>query len=322
MPVSLRTLADDLDLSVSTVARSLRGDPAIRAQTRARVLATAQAHGYRPSGAARALVSGRSQLIGLHLRSLQGFYVGMALRLERLAAMDGYSTILSTRETPPTPWRSDGEICLGHLTPAQETAFAGTPVVTIAPHPRVDYVAVDLQTPTVAAVRHLAASGLTAIAHLGPGVDSDGPCGDPLQREPRQAGYGATMADLGLTPCWIPAVDGSRAGGHAALQRHLATQRCPQALLCHNDENAIGAYRALREAGIRVPQQCALIGCDGIDDLHYLDCRITSIAQPLDAAARTLWAVLTARIRDPHLPQQRHVLPAALQLGDSTRIDP
>src|SRR4051812_20395814 len=221
MSASLKLLAQQLDLSVSTVARALREDVAIKAETRARVAEAARELGYRPSHAARALVSGRSRVVGLHLVGLHAFYVQMALRLERLIAADGYSTVLSTASTPPAAWISDGDICIGGLADELERALGGRPVGAIAEHPRADFVAVDLAEPTRPAVAPLAASGCVSIARVGPS----------FRDEPRVAAYRAAVAEAGLEPIFIDTVDVTRASARAALVEHALTRGAPDAVL-------------------------------------------------------------------------------------------
>ena len=78
-------------------------------------------------------------------------------------------------------------------------------------------------------------------------------------------------------------VDGGQDRNSAA-----AAER-PDALFCTNDDGAIGCYRGLRDLGLRVPEDVALVGCDGIEDTEYLETPLTTIVQPVEELSRLGW---------------------------------
>ncbi len=299
---SLKFLATQLDLSVSTVARALRKDPAISATTRERVMAAAAAAGYRPSRIARALVSGRTGQIGVHLAQANGIATDIALRLERLAAAEGFATMLSTAAVAPAGWFTDGEIVIGDLTEAQERALAGSPLVTTSAHASADCVDVDLASPTSEAVRRLGAHGCRSLWYCTAGETA---------HDPRVRAYHEAMASIGAEPRVITASGRTRAAGRAAIAAALGAGEAPDAILCLSDELAIGADRALCEAGARDTQ---VVGCDGLEELVYRERALGTIVQPVEALCAAAWAALRKRMADPHQPQQRIALVARLEL--------
>src|SRR5690606_29158862 len=117
---------------------------------------------------------------------------------------------------------------------------------------------------------------------------------------------------------YIPLSTNTRAAARAELKSYLEANGCPDSILCFNDDVAIGIYRALCEQGIKVPQQVALIGCDGIDDTEYLECPITTIVQPVEEMCRMAWQMLESRIANPRQPFQQKVLLPELVVREST----
>jgi LacI family transcriptional regulator len=310
MTVTLRTLAERLELSVGTISRALNPeDRTIAAQTRRRVAEAARELGYRPNLAARALVTGRRRVVGLHLGSMHSYYVATALRFQGLLAADGYSAVLSTADLrPPARLETDGDVFIGTGVPDEYLREEHPPVVTLLDHPRADFVAVDFYAPARAAVAHLIASAGRRVAMLGPR------CGDA-----RGQAYDEAIAAAGLAPELIQPADTTRAGARAALARHAALHGLPDGIFCHNDDAAIGAYRAVLDLGARVPDDVALVGCDGIDDTEFLERPLSTIVQPLDDSCRAAWEALKRRLERPEMPQQRIRLGARLVLRASTR---
>jgi DNA-binding LacI/PurR family transcriptional regulator len=299
---SLKILAAQLDLSVSTVARALRKDPAISATTRERVMAAAAAAGYRPSRIARALVSGRTGQVGIHLAICDGASTDIALRLERLAAADGFATMLSTAAVAPAGWFTDGEIVIGTLSTEQERALSGSPLVTTAAHATADCIEVDFASPTAEAVRRLVALGCRTLWYCAAAEATD---------DARLRAYHAAMAATGMAPRAISAGGRTRAAGRAAIAAALAADAAPDAILCLTDELAVGADRALVDAGAGATQ---VVGCDGLEELVYRDRPLSTIVQPVEALCAAAWAALRRRMADPRQPQQRIALAARLEL--------
>ena len=91
----------------------------------------------------------------------------------------------------------------------------------------------------------------------------------------------------------------------------------PEALFCQNDEIALGAYRALRESGICIPDQVSLAGCDDLPYISYLDIPLTSLALPVQEVCRQGWSILNKRIAEPEGPPMQVVVEAVLRLRAS-----
>jgi DNA-binding LacI/PurR family transcriptional regulator len=107
----------------------------------------------------------------------------------------------------------------------------------------------------------------------------------------------------------------TRAHGHETLRGHAGT--FPDALFCENDELAVGCCRALAERGLRVPDDVAVVGCDGIDEAAFLQPPLTTIVQPVDEMCRLGWEFLKRRIADRDAERRHAVLPARLEVRAS-----
>jgi LacI family transcriptional regulator len=90
------------------------------------------------------------------------------------------------------------------------------------------------------------------------------------------------------------------------------------ALFCNNDDLALGAYRGLREAGLRVPDDVMLVGCDGIEDMQFLEQPLTTIAIPVEEMCALAWRFLRRRIENPDTPLQHALLQPTLVVRESS----
>ena len=81
---------------------------------------------------------------------------------------------------------------------------------------------------------------------------------------------------------------------------------------------ALGIYRGLCDQKIRVPQQVALVGCDGIEAVEYLECPLTTLVQPVSEMCAAAWDFLTRRLDDPEMKKQSLILKPQLVVRDSS----
>ncbi len=300
--------------------------------TRARILAAAAELGYRPNRAARALVSGRTGLVSF-------WTIGSTVRVEyeavrrfgRLCAEDGRELIVARSDAAPNlaagagpmphavgDWPVDGIVAynvFAHLPPAERL---GVPMVSCGVYvsPEGDAVSVDFVHGAREAVGHLAGLGRRRIAFL---TSEFGARAD----RPRVRGYLEGMRGAGLEPdLWITG-GAEKRDGYLGVARRLREGGLrdgarPDAIFAFSDELAVGAARALREAGLSIPGDVALVGCDGIDDLEYLAPPVSTVAVPYDALCRLAYELLNARIADPARAPERHVLKPDLVIRGSS----
>jgi LacI family transcriptional regulator len=343
MRVTLRDVARRLNLSDATVSRVLNGrdDPFISEATRQRVKAAAEEMGYRPSRTARALVTGRTHLISLWMLDLYSpFYAQVVYQVANQLRPHPYQMLVTlTDRDPRSPaemrdlasWGVDG--ILAHENTPFLDAFREanpsfrTPIVTMGSHSRppqgIDQVGIDLYSGTVEAVRHLVDRG-GGVRRRTPGSAARHRVAYLVNERSnfpdkhRSAAYHAVLRAAGLPPECIVTPDQSREGARVTVSDYVSDHGCPEAIFCHNDDMAIGAYLGLRDSGVRVPDDVALVGCDGIDDTEWLECPISTIAQPLDQMAALAWEFLQRRIDDPNTPLQQAMLQPTLVIRESS----
>ena len=136
----------------------------------------------------------------------------------------------------------------------------------------------------------------------------------------RVTGYRQALTEAGISidPDLEVTGDFHFRSGYKAAQQLLKT-KSPSAIFACNDLMAIGALRAIREAGLSVPQDISLIGHDDIELASYTQPALTTMAQPIDVLAGTAIQYLLERIKQPDTPPRRTILPNKLVVRQSTR---
>ncbi len=268
---TIRDVAERADVSVASVSRVLNGAGSVTEATRDRVLEAAKALQYVPHSGARSLSTSKTQTIGVLLPDLYGEFFSELIRGMDVAARAlGYHLIVSSShddaEEASAAIRSmrgrvDGLIVLSpHLDAANLAAgLAGrTPILLMnggadAARPSI---IVDNHGGAIQAIEHLVAAGRKRIAHI------SGPNGN-LEAEARLAGYLEAMALAGL-PTIVVEGEFTQTSGHDAGEELARRKTPPDAVFAGNDIMAVGAMLALQDAGLRVPEDVAIIGFDDV----------------------------------------------------------
>jgi DNA-binding LacI/PurR family transcriptional regulator len=288
-------------VSVATVSRALRGLPNVSMETRERVLAAANDLQYTASPLAAALVTGRTQSVGVIAADTDSWFFAEVLRgLEEGLRDQGYDLVLhvlpkgARRELfftgLPVRRRVDALVVAGlRLTEAELATLRqlGLPIACVAEVlTGVHSERIDNEAAARLAVQHLIDLGHTRIAMIGGAPD-----GHQLSAPAaRTRGYRAALAAAGLSPGAV--LDGgfTPVGGAAAMTELLSNaDGPPSAVFCQSDEMAFGALHVLQRAGIRVPDQVSVIG---FDDHELADTfELTTVGQPISAqgAAAARW---------------------------------
>jgi DNA-binding LacI/PurR family transcriptional regulator len=304
--ITIQEVARDVGLSASTVSVVLNGHHraiGIRESTRQAVLEASQRLGYTPNHAARSLRRRRSNVLSLLVQDLANpCFVDIALAARTAAEARGYE--LNVVGAGPVDaelraldrLRDDGSdgvlVATGRhgtrpaaLESLRRLVARGLPTVVLldrSPDPRVPAIRVDVEAGARAAVQHLVQLGHLRIAHIalaGPG---------PIEHEQssqgdRFRGYAAALQEVGIEPGadWVVRGPDTLAGGHAMMCDLLDRPGPrPTATLVYNDLTAIGVLRALAERGLRVPDDMALIGTDGIELGRYTTPALTTVDHP------------------------------------------
>ncbi len=278
MPVRLKDIALELGVSVVTVSKVLRNHSDISAETRQRVLERMKQLNYRPNLAARALVTGKSNMIGFVVPDLlHPFFAEVAKGLTKILRKKGYCLVIASSEEDPELERQEIEHLLARRVDALVVASAQnsaesfthaenqkTPFVLIDRFFEglsANYIGVDDEKAGYLATRHLIEQGCKRIAHI------RGPQGSAALG--REIGYKKAINEVGQSEMIVlSASTDEQADTHGsdAMNTLLSFSPRPDGVFCFNDPNAIGALTALHAAGVKVPQEIAVIG---VGNLHY-----------------------------------------------------
>lgn len=239
--------------------------------------------GYRPNPHARALRSQKTGIIALWIPDqISTHYSHVARELSRMVKATGHELIISEVGV------SDMKGIWSH-------------------------VPVDLMAGTMEVMAHLIGTGFRRIAHATFVRKS-------LPQESRRLGYVEAMKEAGLKTEFMlyPLSERQRPVARQLIQDYVRDHGRPEAIFCHSDDVARGIYRGLCDAGISVPGDIALVGCDGIEDTEYLECPLTTLVQPVAEMCATAWGFLQMRLEDWTRPAQHAVLRARLAIRESS----
>jgi DNA-binding LacI/PurR family transcriptional regulator len=313
-------------VSHQTVSRVLNDHPNVKEQTRLRVRAAIAELGYRPNKAARALVTGRSQLIGIvALNSTLYGPASLLTAFEQAAAEAGFAVSVGSVS------RLDRESISGaverHLdqrvaglvviAPVASAGAAldelpvGVPLVTVDGDPDRAHalITVDQVAGARAATQHLLDAGHRTVWHIaGPAewYDAAG----------RIEGWRQTLVAAGAeVPPLLPA-DWTAAAGYAAGQM---VARMPEvtAVFAANDHLALGLLRALHERGRRVPHDLSVVGFDDVPEAAYFIPPLTTVRPDFDAVALAGLDLLLAQMTDEEPVPGRIVIAPTLVTRES-----
>jgi len=326
-------VARQANVSGWTVSNVLNGhsDVSISDQTRRRVLEAAHCLGYQANQSARALATGKTRTIGLWMCLGYSRYRAHALhRMQQLIKCSDFEIVVRDIEeetmrdgNPRNTFKIPVDGIVTFDTPLAGTAIKqqGTtpvPMVSMGAYwsQDGDYVGVDLRAGAVDAMRHLIDTGRRRIAHLLPVSAAN------ESNEPRLTAYRDTLVEAGLEPIYLYAQDVSLATSLATVRDFIAGSGRIDAILCHDDGMAFGAHRALSDLNIKIGEEIALIGCDGIEETECLSPALSAIVQPTEEMCSTAWSYLENRIQNPGCEPQQIILKPRLAVRASTVQNP
>jgi LacI family transcriptional regulator len=279
-PVRLKDIARDLNVSVMTVSKVVRGCADVGAETRSRVLARIKELNYQPNWVARSLAARRTFMIGLIVPDLMhSFFAEIAKGVAATIRPLGYDVVICNSEENGELESSEVDRLLGRQVdglllasaqpPSSLAVFEriearGIPYVLIDRRfaaVRAPYVGADDEAIGRIATQHLIDRGCRRIAHIAGPATTTG--------LGRLKGYRETLAAAGLTMpegYVVEATDDE--SGYQATRRLLQMHPRPDAIFGYNDPTAAGAMKAILEAGIRIPEDIKVMG---VGNVHYSD---------------------------------------------------
>jgi DNA-binding LacI/PurR family transcriptional regulator len=307
-PVNLKELAEHLGLSPATVSLVINRSPvadSIPQETKDRILAAARKHKYRPNFFARSLRARRSFTIGVIVPEVSdGYSASVMSGVEDHLLQEGYFYFVVSHRHRPDLIDEYPRLFLERLVDgmiAVDTPWTlslSVPVVTVSGHNEVKGVTnivLDHERAAELALKHLLHLGHRQIAFIkGQKFSSD--------TDIRWANIKkvARRLDLSIAPAMVVQLEGdspSPEPGYEATRKLLAAQRRFTALFAFNDISAMGAIRAVREAGWQVPHDVSVVGFDDIQSAAYQNPGLTTVRQPLREMGRIASQTLLRRIQ-------------------------
>lgn len=318
-------------VSTSTVSHVINKDRFVSDAVREKVETAIKTLNYAPSALARSLKINQTRTIGMLITaSTNPFYSELVRGVERSCFERGYSLVLCNTEGDEQRMNSNLEtlmqkrvdglllLCTETHQPSQEIMqrYPSIPTVMMDWAPfngDSDLIQDNSLLGGDMATQYLINKGFTRIACIT----------GPLDKTParlRLEGYREAMTRAGLTIREGDEIesDFEFGGGFDAMQALLAMKERPQAVFIGNDAMAVGAYQALYQAGLKIPQDMAIVGYDDIELARYMTPPLTTIHQPKDELGELAIDVLIHRIAEPGLQQQRlQLTPILIERGSA-----
>jgi LacI family transcriptional regulator len=322
-------VARESGVSYSTVSRTLNGYEFVKPSTREKILQAAKKLGYVPNQQARSLAGGRSNLIGVLVPALSNDYISEILRgIDEELAKSNYNLILYTTH------RHQGKESTYVATIMNGGADGLLLVVPLISTPYLDalrqqdfpYVLIDQsdkaeKSPIVNGTNRQGAYEATRylieLGHRRIGFIS-GLIGLNSATE-RLEGYSAALSDHGipLRNAFIAKGNFGERGGYAAAQKLLELAEAPTAIFAANDLSAFGAIEAIRQHGLRIPEDISVIGFDDIPQASLVYPKLTTVRQPLAQIGREAVTMLLEYIENPAQGMRQVTLETQLVIRDS-----
>lgn len=332
----MKDIAEDLGLSVVTISKVLRNHPDVSEETRQRVLQRIKEVDYRPNSMARSLVTGRSYLVGLVVPDLlHPFFAELAKVISAAVGVRGYSIIISSSEEDPATEAREIDRLTGRGLDALIVASSGSDIEPFLRLNRqgIPYVLIDRELPGLSAnfvgtndeaagrlaTEHLIKQGCKTIAHIRGRENSTG-----VRRFEgyKQALHQARIpySDSLVVPRTSVDTNSERMGAEA-MRVLLKHRPLPDGVFAYNDPLAIGAMEAILEAGLRIPEDIAVVGCGNLHYDRFLRVPLSSINQDSqglgDRTAETLLALLESK--NSQQPRSTILEPSLVARASSTR---
>ncbi len=325
-PITSRDIARRLGVSQPTVSRVLSGAPGYQysAETRKRILDEAERMGYRPHAVARSLRERRTRVVGFHswyghLDARNAFLAEIIGSLQRSCRESDHFLMLHNF-APGTPVGDMlGELTCGRIDAlvvhtcdddplTERLAACALPTVAVADRVTgLPSVVCDDHGGIAEAVRHLGERGHTRIAFIHPDVKLE-------SAEARLGSYLREMDAHGWEPLCVPI---SYEEAAPALDVLRTADPRPTAVCCWNDVTALSLIRACMRSGVRVPEDLAVVGFDGLVDRRILARDLTTVDARWSEVTRVALDILHAMVRGEQVPSVT-TLPTQLRVGETS----
>ncbi len=317
--VTLDDVAQAVGVSSQTVSRVVNDHPYVSDDTRRRVQEAIRKLGYRPNRAARSLATHRTCMLGIVTFGIDHYGPAqMVTHVEQTARARGYGVTLSTiRELTPHEIRVaidalGGSAVDGLVLITPVTGLSAADMVALCGHipfvqidtelgAKVPSVVIDQRFGSRLATQHLIDLGHCTLCEISGPLNWYG-------AQARHESWLKTLHRAGLTPGLSVEGDWTAEGGFHAANRLLDEGAVFSGLVVGNDQMALGAIRALRRRGLRVPEDVSVVGFDDIPEAAYFEPPLTTVWQNFAALGEQSVEYLVALIDNPHTPVHQRVL--------------
>lgn len=324
MDPTIKDIAEKSGVSYATVSRALSGHPYVKDETRERVIKIARQMGYRPNAVARGLVLRKTTTIGFVVPDITNpVFPEVARGLEDAALRRGYTVFLCNSN-----WDKDRELRILDILLQQRVSGL---VVFLCSEKSVELIRrAKMDTKTVCisnmshesamtslyidnelgaqlAVEHLIKQGHEAIACIG-GLE------DSAANRERLRGYQQALQDHGIAACegLIRFGDYRIESGSTLMSQLLHLPKRPTAVFAANDLLALGAINAIKEHGLRVPEDVAVVGFDDIQLASLPEIQLSSISWPKYELGKVAFELVARCLEDDAPPDDRVLLQPTL----------
>lgn len=334
MSLTLEEIARLSGVSRSTVSRVVNDHPNVRQQVRERVWQVIRETGYEPHAAARSLVTRRTQIVGVIIPEsvtillTEPFFVRFLSGATEACNSNQYHLMLSLLNDPADQGAMYRRMVRGgHLDGAIIASTRvddpliprlledGLPFVLVGRHPneQVSYVDIDNVAAAQMAVEHLIRLGHKRIGTITGRLNM-------TSGQDRLTGYRQALKThrIPVENELIIEGDFTEGSGVAGAQRLISASAT--AIFTASDSQAVGAMKAIRLAGLRVPQDIALVGFDDMTTATAVEPALTTVYQPIEQLASMAIKVLLSMLEnssDAQSPAHKIILPTKLVVRDS-----
>jgi LacI family transcriptional regulator len=328
--MNIGEIAKRAKVSTATVSRTLNQSGPVKAATARKVWRAVTELNYYPNSHARALVSGRSRLIGLIVSDITNpFFPELIRAFEGLAAQQQYDLLLTSTDYDTTRMTAclrrmlerkvDGVAMMTSEMDAgliKELSRRNVPIVFMdvgQVGPRMSHVAMDYGNGVRQAVDHLVQLGHTHVGFIA------GPLELHSARTRHQAFVdGLRHHGIGLDRKLMREGTHTAEGGEKAMKELLKLSRLPTAVVCSNDWTAIGALHAIHAAALRVPEDISLVGFDDIPLSSYITPSLTTVRMSARDVGSTAFQALFSLIGEAHVEGDVYQIQTKLVVREST----
>lgn len=296
MQMNIKKIAEMAGVSVSTVSKIMNNYSDVSEKTKQRVLEIIEQTGYSPSNSAKTLATKKSSLIGVifagefNVEFTHPFFIEVLNSFKKQMGVLGYDLIFFSNEKFISSgdyfarcqhFHVDGCVIISGQkmeSSIRDLDMSSIPCIGVdleLKGKKSGYVMSDNYQISSKVVEHFYLLGYRELGFIGSTADSD-------ISNRREAGYIKAIEDFGLVmnPTWfVHGEDFFEASGYSAMQTLIGKGRLPQAVFAASDLLALGAIRALKEHGLRIPEDIAIIGCDDIEACKYTSPTLTTIRQ-------------------------------------------